>query len=308
MLGVLIGFAIIAAVIAVGYVVGRMGLLGPHAEYVLGRLAFFVLSPALLFTVLAEADARQLFSALLPVSALAALACMVIFAVVARLVWRREVPESTIGALASGYSNANNIGLPIAAYVLGDPALVAPIILLQLAIVAPIALTILDVSTSGALSVGRVLSQPVRNPLIIGSALGLVLSLTGIELPAAVMEPFHLIGAAAVPTVLLVFGMSLHGRRILQPGSGRRDILVAVALKIVAMPLIAWVIGAFVIGLEGLPLFAVVVLAALPTAQNVFTYALRFERAVPVARDAVLITTVLSVPALIVIAALLAPR
>lgn len=308
MAGVLIGFAIIATVIAAGYLVGRIGILGPHAEYVLGRLAFFVLSPALLFTVLAEADARQLFSVLLPVSALAAVACMVVFALIARVVWRRDVPEMTIGALASGYSNANNIGLPIAAYVLGDPAFVAPIILLQLVVFAPIALTVLDVSTSGRISVGRVLTQPVRNPLIIGSALGLLLSVTGLELPAEVMEPFHLIGAAAVPTVLLLFGMSLHGRRILQPGSGRRDVLLAVALKSVAMPLTAWAVGAFVIGLEGLPLFAVVVLAALPTAQNVFNYALRYERAVPVARDAVLISTVLSVPALIVIAALLAPR
>jgi predicted permease len=233
---------------------------------------------------------------------------MAVFALVARVVWRRAVPETTIGSLASGYANANNIGLPIAAYVLGDPAFAAPIILLQLVILTPIALTILDVTTSGTLSIGRVLSQPVRNPLIIGSALGLLLSVTGIELPEPVMEPFHLIGAAAVPTVLLLFGMSLHGRRILEPGSGRRDILLAVALKIVAMPTIAWAVGAFVFGLEGLPLFAVVVLAALPTAQNVFNYAVRFERAVPVARDAVLITTVLSVPALIVIAALLAPR
>ncbi|OYX53324.1 MAG: hypothetical protein B7Y93_07805 [Micrococcales bacterium 32-70-13] len=308
MAGVLIGFAIIGAVIAVGYLVGRLGILGPHAEFVLGRFAFFVLSPALLFTVLAEADARQLFSSLLPVSAIAALSCMAVFALVARVVWRRAVPETTIGSLASGYANANNIGLPIAAYVLGDPAFAAPIILLQLVILTPIALTILDVTTSGTLSIGRVLSQPVRNPLIIGSALGLLLSVTGIELPEPVMEPFHLIGAAAVPTVLLLFGMSLHGRRILEPGSGRRDILLAVSLKIVAMPTIAWAVGAFVFGLEGLPLFAVVVLAALPTAQNVFNYAVRFERAVPVARDAVLITTVLSVPALIVIAALLAPR
>jgi len=308
MSGVLIGFAIIGAVIAVGYLVGRVGVLGPHAEFILGRFAFFVLSPALLFTVLAEADAAKLFSSLLPVSAIASLSCMAVFIGVARFIWRRRVPETTIGSLASGYANANNIGLPIAAYVLGDPAFAAPIILLQLVIVTPIALTILDVSTSGTLSVGRVLSQPVRNPLIIGSTLGLLLSVTGVELPAPVMEPFHLIGAAAVPTVLLLFGMSLHGRRILDPGSGRRDTVLAVVLKIVAMPTIAWAVGAFVFGLTGLPLFAVVALAALPTAQNVFNYALRFERAIPVARDTVLITTVLSVPALVVIAALLAPR
>lgn len=308
MAGVLIGFAIIATVVAAGYLVGRLNVLGQHAEFVLGRFAFFVLSPALLLTVLAEADTAQLFSSLLPVSAIAAVTCMFVFAVIARWVWRRPAPDATIGSLASAYSNANNIGLPIAAYVLGDPAYVAPVILLQLIVFAPIALTILDVSTSGTLSVGRVLSQPIRNPLIIGSALGLLLSITGITLPAAVMEPFHLIGAAAVPTVLLLFGMSLHGRRILQSGESRRDIVLAVALKTVIMPVIAWLVGAFVFGLEGLSLFAVVVLAALPTAQNVFAYARRFERAVPLARDAVLITTVLSVPALVVIAALLAPR
>lgn len=110
MAGVLIGFAIIGAVIAVGYLVGRLGILGPHADFVLSRFAFFVLSPALLFTVLAEADARQLFSSLLPVSAAAALACMAVFALIARLLWRRAVPETTIGALSSGYANANNIG------------------------------------------------------------------------------------------------------------------------------------------------------------------------------------------------------
>ena len=308
MAGVLIGFAVIGAVIGVGYLVGRLGLLGHHAEFVLGRLAFFVLSPALLFTVLAEADADELFSSLLPVSAIAALSCMAIFAVIALLVWRRAVPETMIGSMAAGYANANNIGLPVAAYVLGDPAFAAPLILLQIVILTPIILTILDVSTSGTLSVARVLSQPIRNPLIIGSGLGLLLSVTSIELPEPVMEPFHIIGASAVPTVLLLFGMSLHGRRILEAGSRRADILLAVALKNLIMPAIAWVVGAFVFGLTGLPLFAVVVLAGLPTAQNVFNYALRFDRAVPLARDAVLISTVLSVPTLVVIAALLAPR
>ncbi len=307
MAGVLIGFAIIGSVIAVGYVVGRLGVLGPTATVVLGRAAFFVFLPALLFSVMAEADLAELFSALLPVSAIAALSCMLAFVLLARLLWRRGAPALTIGALASGYVNANNIGLPVAAYVIGDPTLVAPVILLQLVVFAPIALTILDVTTSGRLSIGRVLTQPVRNPLIIASVLGLVVALIGVDLPDPVVEPFGLLGAAAVPTVLFVFGLSLHGRRILEPGSGRRDVLLAVILKSIVMPLVAWGVGALVFGLEGVALFTVVVLAALPTAQNVYTYAARYQTAMPLARDSGLITTALAVPILIVIAALLAP-
>jgi malonate transporter len=307
MVGVLIGFAIIVAVIAVGYLVGRFQMLGPHADHVLSRLAFFVLSPALLFTVLAEADVTHLFSALLPISAIAAVVNITAFLVVSLLIWRRRLPEATVGALASGYVNANNIGLPVSVYVLGDASSSAPVILLQLIVLAPIALTILDVSTSGTLSVKRILLQPIRNPLIIGSLLGVIVAVTHLKIPVPVMAPFTLIGGAAVPVILMSFGMSLHGSRVLAPGTARKDVILASSLKLAAMPVIAWLLGAFVWHLEGHRLFVVVVLAALPTAQNVFNYAQRYDRGVTMARDTVLITTALSIVALVIIAALLAP-
>lgn len=303
--GVLIGFAIIAVVIVTGYLIARFGVIGPEAHQVLSRLAFFVLSPALLFTVLAEADLRSLFSVQLPVAAIAAVVPMAIFLVVALVVWRRKVPEATIGALASGYLNANNIGIPVAAYVVGDAAASAPVILLQLIVFAPIALTVLDVTTSGKASLGRILSQPVRNPLIIGSVLGLIVALTGIELPAPVLAPFELVGAAAVPIILINFGMSLHGRRMLDTPGTRRDVVLAVVLKLVLMPLVAWAAARYLFGLEGHALFVAVVLAALPTAQNVFNYAVRYRRGETLARDAVLLTTLLSLPVIVLVAALL---
>jgi len=306
MVGVLIGFAIIVAIIAVGYLIGRLDLLGDQAQHVLSRLAFFVLSPALLFTVLGESDVSHLFSALLPISAIAAVVNIVAFLVVSLVVWRRPLPDATIGALASGYVNANNIGLPVSVYVLGDAASSAPVILLQLIVLAPIALTVLDVSTSGHVSIGRILLQPVRNPLIIGSALGVIVAVTHLHLPAPVLAPFQLVGGAAVPVILLTFGMSLHGSRVLAPGTDRRDVLLASSLKLAAMPVVAWLLGQFVWHLHGHRLFVVVVLAALPTAQNVFNYAQRYGVGTVLARDTVLITTALSIAVLVIVAALLA--
>lgn len=306
MAGVLIGFAIIAAVIGVGYLVGRLGILGPTATNVLSRLAFFVLSPALLFTVLATADLDHLFSELLPIFSITTLGTVLVVAAISLVLWRRAVPEATIGGLAAGYSNANNIGIPVSAYVLGDAATSAPMILLQLVVLAPIALTMLDIATSGRATARRVLLQPVRNPLLIGSALGVTVAVTGIDIPDPVMAPFELVGAAAVPVVLLAFGISLHGRRILEPGAGRRDILTATVFKLVVMPVAAWLLGRFAFGLEGHALFAAVTLAALPTGQNVFNYAQRYARGEVLARDTVLLTTAGSFPALLLIAALLA--
>jgi malonate transporter len=296
--GVLVGFAIIGVVILIGYIVGRAGVLGEHAPFVLSRIVFFVLSPALLFTVLADADVHQLFSSMLAVSAVSAVLACLLFAGVALLVLRRKVPEAVIGSAASGYVNANNIGIPVAVYVLGNTAYSAPVILLQLLVLAPITLTILDITTSGKASLWRIVSRPLTNPLIIASVLGVVVSVTGIEIPQPVMEPF-------VPVVLIAFGMSLHGQRLLAPGSGRRDILLASTVKLAVMPLIAWAFGRFVFGLDHDELFAAVVLAGLPTAQNIFVYAQRYDRGVTLARDTVLITTVGSVPVLVLVALLL---
>jgi len=173
---VIVGFGIVALVVAVGYVVGRIGILGPTALDVLSKSAFFVFSPALLFVVLGDADIQQLFSRLLPVSALSALATLGIFIVIAAVFLRRKIRALTVGGLASSYVNSNNIGLPLAAYVLGDPALAAPVLLFQLIVMTPVALTILDIFTSGRVSLGRILSQPLRNPLIIGSVLGVIVS------------------------------------------------------------------------------------------------------------------------------------
>jgi len=305
--GVVVGFAIIAFVILVGYIAGRIGVGGPQAPFVLNRIAFFITNPALLFVTLAKADLRVVFSTQVVVAAVAALAAAGVFVLLSRLFFRRGIAETTIGALGAGYVNANNIGLPVAVYVLGNASYVAPVLLLQLIVFAPIALTTLDIASRGTASVGSILSQPFRNPMIIASILGILVDASGVTLPDVVFQPFALLGGAAVPLVLMAFGMSLHGSRPLRADHGRVEILTASLLKSVLMPVVAFVVARFAFGLDGQALFAAVALAALPTAQNVYNFAARYDRGVAVARDTVLLTTVLAVPALLLIAALLAP-
>lgn len=302
MLDILTGFAVITLAVVVGYVTARLGFLGERAVPVLSRLSFSVLAPCLLFSVLAAADVGALFSSLLPVSGIAAVSVMVTYALVARLAWRRDTGLTVVGALASGYLNSNNMGIPIAVYMLGDAAYAAPVVLLQLLVFAPIALAILGARAGGRVSPAGILRSTLSNPIIVGSLAGLVVALTGVELPLVVLEPIQTIGHAAVPIMLLSFGMSLAGQRILEPGSGRRDVVVASLLKLVAMPAIAYLAGRFGFGLTGHALYAVTVLGALPTAQNVFIYAQRYRVGQTLARDTAFITTLGSLPLLFVIA------
>jgi len=304
---VMLGFGIVALVIATGYGVGRLGILGDTALDVLSRASFFVFSPALLFIVLGQADIAQLFSNLLPVSALAALVALLTYVLIARFALHREVGSLTVGGLGASYVNSNNIGLPLAAYVLGDPALAAPVLLFQFIVMAPIALTILDITSTKKVSFGRIISQPVRNPLIIASLLGVVVSATNATLPFLLSEPIRLLGQAAVPSLLFALGLSLAGQRLWQVRSERIDSVIATVIKLVWMPLVAWLAGRFLFDLDAEALFTVVILASLPSAQNVFNYAQRYQVAVGLGRDTVVITTVLSLPVMLLVAFLLGP-
>jgi predicted permease len=303
--GVLSGFAVIAVVIAVGYVLGRRGTLGTQGGEVLTRLAFTVAGPALLFTTLAGADLSVLFSSRLLVTALSTAAVAGAF-VAAGGLRRWGVGRTTIGALCSGYVNSGNLGIPIAAYVLGDASLVAPVLLFQVVLVTPVALTVLDLSGTGEKgTVRRRLLTPLRNPIAVGSLSGVVVSAAGWQLPGPLLNPLTLIGNMSVPAALLVFGMSLHGSAAPGRGRDRRLVLLSVALKSVGQPLVAWALATALFGLHGAPLLDVVVTSALPAAQNLFTYASRYRVAESLARESILLSTVVSVPVLVGVATVL---
>lgn len=305
--GVLTGFAVISAVVAVGWLFGRGGVLGPDASTVLSRVAFFVATPALLFLTVARADVPGLVSSALVVTVVGAAVVAGVFVAVATLLWRRPVPEVTIGALASSYVNAANIGIPIAVYVLGDASVVAPVMMFQLVVVSPLAFAVLETATGTRRSLARVVVQPLANPVTGACALGVACALTGWLPPEPVLRPVGLVAAMAVPTALLAYGLSLHGAPV--PGSGEtgRDVRLAVFLKAVAQPTVAYLVARFVLGLPPSVVLACTVTAALPTAQNIFVYAVRYDRGVVLARDAVLLSTVAAVPVLIGVALLVAP-
>jgi predicted permease len=295
MLHALDGFVLIGAIVAVGWMVRRFLGLPDAAEDILGRLVYAVLAPCLLFTVVARADLHVLFSEPLLVSAAAAL---LTFTAYALIFFRRDRSTRIMGGLCAGYVNANYIGIPIATYVLNDAALVVPIVMLQLLVITPIVLALL---TSG--SAREAVTSSLRNPLIVAVALGAVVAATGLEIPSIVADPLTVIGQATVPLVLIAFGMSLHGRRILAPGPDRATTIVAVAFKTAGMPAIAFLL-AFLFRLPHQEMYAVTVLAALPTAQNVFLYAQRAGTGLILARDAIFLSTIVCAPALLLIALL----
>lgn len=304
MSGVLVAFAIIGFSVLAGYLSARFRLLDASQGRLLNRVAFYVFSPALLFAVLIKTDIGTVFSPVLLVLLICAGAIVLLFVLLSRLFFRRDMPATTIGATASTYLNSNNIGLPVSIFVLGDLTYFAPVLVLQLVLFLPIILGLLELARERT-SIARSVLGAVLNPLILSSVLGFAVAATGIPIPDVIYEPLNTLGGAAVPLLLFAYGVSLHGQHIWHAAGDRILSTTAIVLKAIVMPALAYVLSALVFRLSPHEVFVATILASLPTAQNIYTYASVYQTKTFAVRDVVFVTTAVSLPIMFIIAALL---
>ncbi len=316
MSGVLNGFAILAIVIGVGIALAHMRVVNASAQEMLAKVVFHVASPCLMITIMGSADVHTLFSRNLIASVSGVVATAVIHILLARLVWKRSGTDTVIGTFATSYVNAGNLGIPIAAYVLGDGSVIAPMLLVQLVLLQPAGLAVIDVLQKRAGASPdetpaernrrrrKMILGPFTNPMLIGSVIGVVLSVTGWHLPPILNDPIDLIGGMAIPAMLIAYGIGLRLGPLPGKGENPRYLAVITLLKLVVQPLVAGLVGYLLLDLHGVALLGVCVIAALPTAQNVFTFALKYQTGVVLARDAIFINTIGSVPVIVAIVAL----
>jgi malonate transporter len=289
---------------ALGYLAQRYGLLGPGAATVLGRFVFHVAMPAALFLAMAATPLGELASGGVLAFAVSTAAAMAAgWWGVARLAGAKP-GERPIWGMAAGYVNSANLGIPVAMQVLGTVSFLAVVLLVQVLVVTPVILLALDRhgDADGRVRLRRIASLPLRNPVMLASALGAVCSATGLTVPSVAAGPLRLLAAAAVPTALVALGASLHAEGDRPPA--RVPLAAVVALKLFAQPAVALATG-LLLGLSRPALLALVVFAGLPTAQNTFIFAQEYRAAETLANRAVLISTTLSLGTLAGIAALL---
>ena len=289
---VFIKLVAIFAVVAIGWGVARSGRLGSgDAARVLSGAAFYIFVPALLFRTtaridFARLDARLLVAFFVPTIALVAL----VYAGSRRrlLAGAGAVAEPSIRAITASFGNAVQIGIPLAAALYGETGLA-----LHLSVVSFHSLILLTVLTalveldlaraqrredSDQARLTRMLAVTVRNtivhPVVLPVLAGLAWNATGVALPVLADEVLATLGQAVVPLCLVLIGVSLAHYDV--RGALRGAIALA-ALKLVVEPLAVFGFARGVLGLTGMPLAIVVMMAALPVGSNALIFAQRYR-------------------------------
>ena len=311
----LTGFFTIGSLIGLGWLLARFGVLTSAHRKMMSLLALYIASPALMFATMMQADLTRVFarSVVASYAAIGLVAAIYVSATIIR--FHHDLAGRTVGALLACYSNAGNLGIPVAAYALRDVAWIVPILLIQMVVLQPTALAVLDWNqakqTGRTTSLAKLVTLPLRNPMTVGTLAGLAVNLVHrrldwFALPEFVFHPIDMLGAVAVPLMLLAFGVSLRLDPRPAGGAERAESWFAVALKVVVQPLVAYALAAWLLHLDPTAVRAVTVVACLPPAQNIFIFASKYEIRMVFARDTTFRATMIAVITIMTAATVLA--
>jgi predicted permease len=225
----------------------------------------------------------------------------------------RDRQRRCIMIVSSFRSNNIIYALPLAANLFGAEgvtvaSMMIPVIIILFnffCVIVMVAYAPAEAGESGkpdlAESLKRTVIDILRNPLIIGSAAGILFALPGIGLPGFLQNGLNGVAAAATPIALVLLGAQIDLKRLADnPGPA----LGACALRLVLVP------GALVplmvfLGFRGPDLGALMIVFAAPCAVNNLIMARNYRIDPSFAAQTVYLSTVLSLPTMFITISLL---
>lgn len=267
-----------------GYLVSRAGLL--EDSRALSRVALYILLPALAFSAIAKSDlgTRDFAALVLFAWTVAGIQAGIGWIVARGLAFDRAKQSGFLLAVIT--VNAGNYGIPLNQFAFGTETLVRATVYYVATLFVTYAGGIL-VTTEGTGRLGHALMNILKMPVIYSAFLGLIVNKAGVAIPDLLFRPVRLIGAAAVPIMLILLGIELARARVAQEGSA---LCLVLGMRLMAAPLLA--IGiAWLMGLDGLTGKVAIVQSSMPTAVGAALMAVEFNARPSLVSSAVLVTT-----------------
>jgi malonate transporter len=318
---------VLIAVVGAGWYAGRTPLMAGHEPVkAISTLAFYLLIPALLFRSMATVDLAHLpWATLLAFFGPTLLWVMVVYGAQRWQQGRkrparapatgpshadeggglgpseRDAATPATRSMMCSFGNTLQVGLPLVASLFGDAGLA-----IHVAIISLHALTLLTLATILAeVDMARArhavvggnlwgtVKQTVRNtlihPVILPVVAGLCWNLVGLPVPQPMDEALQLLASGVVPLCLVMIGLSLAHYGI----EGYARVAVACTVgKMMVMPAVVLAVAHWGLGLSGLPLTVIVLVASLPTGSNALLFAQRYQTQVPQATATIVVGTV----------------
>lgn len=285
--------------ILLGYAAARWKKLDEQALGWLNIFIIYIALPALFFKIIGKTPLEELARFDFILTSLAA--TYTIFALVfvlGRFATRSTIGEATVQGLAGAYGNIGYLGPGIALAAFGEDAALPLALIFAFEnmmhfSVAPAFMAFDGRDSRPPLVLARDVALKIAtHPFIIATAAGFLAAGTGFKPPLVLQTMIDNLAQAAAPCALFAMGVTLALRPLKRVPA---EIPYIVPAKLIVLPILMYFYLSFTGNYPAVWVSTALLLAALPTATNVFVIAQQYSTWQERASATVLITTVISV-------------
>ncbi len=285
--------------IFLGYVTARIARQPVEALGWLNIFVVYLALPALFFKLLSRTPIEELTRwDFIIANLLSTYGIFTVVFAISLLVLRNTVANGTIQALAGSYGNIGYMGPSLAILAFGEEAAVpvALIFCFENALHFSAAPCLMAIGSGDKRRVGALAVQILRSimfhPFILATISGVAFAWANVAIPAAPARLIDYLSQAAAPCALFAMGVTLALRPLRRMPA---ELGYIVPAKLIAHPLLMYAVLSIVGDFDPVWVYTAILLAALPTATNVFVMAQHYGCWVERASAAILVTTGLSV-------------
>lgn len=206
-----------------------------------------------------------------------------------------KADKTQISAMLLGtvFPNSGNYGAPVALFAFGAVGFDYAVILMVIHafLINTIGIFIASFGSGKSATIKSAFMSVLKMPVLYGFLLGVLLQLTHLELPPTILEGISLVGAASIPTVMLILGMQLA--EIKSTKFELKYVNTVTIIRMIVSPLIAIVLVSFM-PVNNVIHNVFILLAAMPIAANTTMLAVQFDIKPNLISFTTLVTTLIS--------------
>ncbi len=277
-----------------GWFCDKIGLLDEHTTSKLNKFTFKTTLPALLFSDLSSADFRKVWDTGFVLFCVTATLISVALAVGYSMFHNDKAERGEI--IQSAYrSSAAVLGIAFVKNIYGEATMAALMIvgtvpLYNIIAVTALSLTSPEKNRSRKTLLLDTLKGIATNPIIIGIALGILWSLSGLDQPVIMEKSIGYLGNMATPLSLIALGASFKTR----DAKGKVGVTVGITFMKLILFCGIFLPLAIVMGFRGEKLIAILVMLGSATTGSCFVMAKNFGHRGTITAFAVMLTTLCS--------------
>ena len=294
-------FNIVAGVfgyIIFGYIINKLKLLPKKYVYYFDFIGFNILLPLALIVYFWQVSFPKVDSNGLMISFFASgIIIFIIGFFISKLFLNYKTDDSALFGLASCFGNSVAMGIPLMYAVLGPINTIPYMLLVFFHGIVHFSYTviIIEVYRNRKKNIIEIFYQTllgmIKNIVLFGMILGIVLNYSGIKIPASMENSLNIFVSLALPMVLISLGLALGNFKIIR---NINSALILTILKNLIHPILAFCLSKFILDLDELLIIIVTMAAALPSGSQSYYFAYRYNSLKGIISSNVVLSTFVS--------------